>query len=1096
MKYAIGLDCGITSVGYSVMELNYNDEPIRIINLGARIFDTAKSSKDRREARGRRRRIRRHKHRLERIRYLIVKENILTKSQLNSLFSGQLSDIYMLRAKALDEKLTNDEFARVLIHLAQRRGFKSNRKTADSDAETGKLLTAVNDNQLLMKEKDYRTVGEMFFRDEKYSQFKRNKSENYSNTVSRAMIEDEAHKIFEAQRCFGSEFASEKIEMQYIGILLSQRSFDLGPGAGNEKSPSPYAGNQIENMIGDCTLIPDEKRAAKATYSFQLFNLWQNINNISLISSKGEKIKLNDEQRQAVFDLCHKYKKVTYTRIRKELELPDDYFFAKLTYGDKSIAEVESKTKFNYLDAYHDIKTVLEKYDENIETLSDDDLDRIGYIFTVNHTDDTIRSALNETDMDPVIFDYLLHLNGFSKFGHISVKACKKLIKRLKDGLTYDKACEAAGLDFKGHSNCEKKKFLPSSDPSFEDITNPVVKRCILQTIKVVNAIIKQQGTSPTYINIELARELPKSEKERKNIEKQNKNNRKNNEETIKKIRKYFGDFKPNGLDIVKYKLWEEQGCRCPYSQEEIVRDRLFEPGYTEVDHIIPYSISFDDSYNNKVLTFTKENRQKGNKIPMQYLQGENQEHFVVWVDGSVKNIRKKQNLLKSKITDDDKSGFKERNLNDTRYLSRFLYNFINDNLEFNDFSNGGKEHVKAVNGFVTSYMRKRWKISKIRENGDLHHAVDAVVIACITDSIIQKVSRYSYLKETKYTDSFNYDSFDVDYKTGEVMDNFPLPYREFRRELDYRTQKNPQYCLKQDLLENYTLQDLEKVKPCFVSKMPKHKVTGAAHEATIRSGKEKGYKISKVELSKLTLDKDGNIKNYYAAESDTLLYNALKQRLVEFDGDGKKAFPQGYEFHKPKSDGTPGPIVKKVKVIEKTSLNVNVGDDFDKGRSIADNGSMIRIDVFYVENDGYYFVPIYVADTVKKELPNLACVAGNKPWKKMDDKDFCFSLYPNDLVKITAQKAFKLNASKELKRKIESNESELPASIMENEILLYYISADIASVSIKAEVDNGAYFVRGLGIKTLIKLEKYTVDVLGNVSKVHKEKRMGFNKK
>ena len=136
MKYGIGLDCGITSVGFSVMELDEHDEPYRIVKLGSRIFTQAENPKDgaslalpRREARGSRRRLRRHRHRIERIRYLLVQENILSEDELANLFSGQLSDIYMLRTKALDERLTNTEFARVLINLAQRRGFKSNKTT-------------------------------------------------------------------------------------------------------------------------------------------------------------------------------------------------------------------------------------------------------------------------------------------------------------------------------------------------------------------------------------------------------------------------------------------------------------------------------------------------------------------------------------------------------------------------------------------------------------------------------------------------------------------------------------------------------------------------------------------------------------------------------------------------------------------------------------------------------------------------------------------------------------------------------------------------------------------------------------------------------
>ena len=154
MKYGIGLDCGIASVGYAVMQLDENDDPCRIIRLGSRVFNKAENPQDgaslaapRREARGMRRRIRRHQHRLERIRYLLVSSGVLSKTELDNLFCGQLCDIYMLRAKALDEPLTAAEFSRVLIHLAQRRGFRSNRKTDAQDKEAGKILSAVSETR-------------------------------------------------------------------------------------------------------------------------------------------------------------------------------------------------------------------------------------------------------------------------------------------------------------------------------------------------------------------------------------------------------------------------------------------------------------------------------------------------------------------------------------------------------------------------------------------------------------------------------------------------------------------------------------------------------------------------------------------------------------------------------------------------------------------------------------------------------------------------------------------------------------------------------------------------------------------------------------
>ncbi len=1092
MKYSIGLDCGISSVGYAVMALDSKDEPFKIIRLGARIFNAAENPKDgsslalpRREARGSRRRIRRHRHRIERIKYFMIKSGLLTEHELSILFTGQLSDIYMLRTKALDEKVTNTEFARILINLAERRGFKSNRKTEASDKEAGKLLTAVSENEARIQKNGWRTVGEMLYKDEKFANQKRNKGENYSNTVSRKMIENEAKLIFSAQRGFGNPFATEENERLYLDILLSQRPFDVGPGAGNANSPSPYAGDQIYRMIGSCTLFPEEKRAAKASYSFQMFNLWQNINHLTLSDEAGNKLSLSSEERQIIYNLCLKTANVTYKRIRKELGISDEYTFNSLSYGSKSAEEIESKSKFNYLNAYHDIRKALDKYEKNyIKKLTPDELDIIGTIFTVYKSDDNIIENLKKAGIDKALYDYLLELKGFSKHGHISIKACKILLPYLQEGMTYDKACAAAGIDFKAHSKNEKKDFLPSKSDELDDITNPVVRRAVSKTIKVINSIIHEMGTSPVYINIELARELSKTAKERKELEKRSNENRAENEKIKERIINEFGIRYPTGQDIVKFKLWLEQDGICPYSQKQIKAEMLFSDGYVDIDHIIPYSISFDDSYNNKVLVFSAENRQKGNRLPLEYLSGNARDNFIVWVENNVKRLAKKRNLLKEKLGEEDLSGFKERNLNDTKYLSRLLMNFISDNLNFAPYSDGRKKHVISVNGQATAYMRKRWGISKIRENGDLHHAADAAVIACVTQSNIQKISIYSKQKETRYTEPGENGSVAFNAKTGEVKDIFPLPYPEFRKELEYRLSDDPRYYLRLAPLGNYTSEEIEEVKPVFVSRMANRKVTGPAHKDTIRSSKEyeHGYQISKVPLNKLKLNKDGEIENYYNPESDRLLYEALKARLKEFGGDGAKAFAND-EFHKPKADGSEGPIVKKVKIKEKAN-----GREVKVSGGIADNDHMVRIDVFYVENDGYYFVPIYVADTVKPKLPNCACVAGHKPWKPMNDKDFCFSLYANDLIKITAKKDMKLN--------LEFEKSTLPKEKFGNGMLLYYTGANINTASISVINHDGAYFVKGLGIKTLVKIEKYTVDTLGNIHKAPVENRMRFNKK
>ena len=1102
MKYGIGIDAGIASIGHAVMLLDESDEPYRIYELNSRIFDVAEHPKTgaslatpRREKRGMRRTIRRKQHRKERIRYMLIKENVLTEKELESLYDSELTDVYKLRFDGLERLLSNKEWAKVLIHISQRRGFKSNRKSESADKETGKLLAAIDENCNLMQENGYRTVGEMFYKNGKYHcqsendknimiYHTRNKADNYFSTVSRKMIEDEVHFLFNMQRKAGNKFASESIEEKYCGIVFSQRPFDLGPGKMPDGKDSPYGGNIIEKMIGNCTFFPEEKRAAKATYSFMLFTLWQKINNLRI--TDGETIRnLSDDERKQIFDLAHKRKKLSLSNIRKELSLSDEWRFIPVNKGDADWKEKENKEKFEFLSAYHQIKNALDKYKKGyINELSIDQLDVIGTVFTIYKNDDVITEKLKQNNIDEKLFDSLLTLKGFSKFGHLSLKACRMILPYLEQGYTYNDACQKSGIDFKGHSNSQKEKFLSGNSEKLNDINNPVVKRSVSQIIKVINAIIREMGNSPTYINIELARELSKTFDERQKIKKENETGRDNNQKIVDEIKENFNLTYPCGMDIVKLKLYHEQKGICAYSLETIEYSRLLEDGYVEVDHIKPYSISFDDSYANKVLVKTKENRLKSNRLPLEYLSGKRRDDFIVWVNSSGLRTSKKNNLLKEHFTEDDVKNFKERHLNDTKYLSRVIYNYINDNLLFEDFSSDKKRHVRAISGNATAYMRKRWGISKIRPDGDLHHAVDAVVIACTTEGMLQKVSKYSKYNETKYSDTEG-GSFVID-NNGEVIDIFPFPYPEFRKELDARTLNNPSEALKHLKLPNYTFEETEFVKPCFVSRMPKRKVTGAAHKDTVLSQKENGYTVKKTDLCNLKL-KDGEIEGYYRKEDDSLLYNALKKRLSEFDGDGKKAFPQGSVFRKPKSDGTDGPIVRKVKIEEKASLNVPVRKNNGVFTGVAQNDSMVRIDVFHVENDGYYFIPIYVADTVKKELPNKACVANKNysDWKEMKDADFIFSLYPNDLIKISAKKDMSFSVAQK--------DSSLPPKKMMKEVFAYYRGADISGGKISTILHDNSYENR-TGIKTLKSIEKYTVDVLGNYYKVHKEKRMPFS--
>lgn len=1068
MNYRLGLDIGITSVGWAVLEHNEEQEPIKIVDLGVRIFDRPENPKDgsslaqpRREARSARRRLRRHRHRLERIKRLLEEYDTISQSDLEDLFHSPqpLADVYELRHQGIHRQLANHEWARVLIHLAQRRGFKSNRKNEkDKEKEDGKLLAAVKTNQEIMLEKGYRTVGEMFYLDHKFASHKRNKAEDYGHTISRQQVLDEVSLLFERQRDFNNPYAKVEFEQAYTDIVSGQRSFDLGPG-----DPSPYGGNLIEKMRGNCTFEKDEPRAAKACYSFELFNLYQKINSIRIESSQDISRLLASEERELIVQLAHQKADLNYGIIRRTLGLTEEQRFNSLTYGSDDIVETEKKSKFNYLKSWHEIRKALDSVSKGrIQQLSIEQADLIGETLTLYKNEETISKKLLAADFSKHDVEALLPLTprGFS---HLSLKAIRRILPHLEQGYVYSEATTLAGYNFRAHDNSTKYKFLPLSDPQLNDITNPVVRRAVSQSIKVINAVVRKYG-SPQLICIELSREMGKNFNDRKEIEKQIKQNTALNEQVRNKIIEY-GNPNPTGQDIVKMKLWQEQDGRCAYSGDHIPIERLFEPGVADVDHIVPYSISFDDSYTNKALVKSSENRQKGNLLPCEYMKNDpaKLERFTVWVNTSVRNYNKRQRLLKRAITDEDRNKWKERQLNDTKYISRFMLNYIRDNLQFAPAEYLGKRRVIAVNGSITAYMRKRWGLKKDRLAGDLHHAQDAVVVACVTETMIRRITRYSQYYETRYSPNHF-----VDHETGEIINarqerfgvKFVEPWENFRLELESRLSDDPAIRISAYNLKNYL--NPEEVKPIFVSRMPTRKNRGPAHKETIRSPRlaEEGFFVSKVNITDLTLDADGQIKGYYQPQSDLRLYEALRSRLREFNGDGKKAFKE--PFYKPTDTGKSAPQVKKIKVIERSNLNVSVGS------GIAANGDMVRVDVFKTE-EGYYWVPIYVADTVKGNLPNKASVA-SKPydlWKTMKDDDFVFSLYPNDLIRFQREK--------------------------DKDEFMYYKKAGISTASISVESHDRSCSIPSLGVKTLLLLEKWEVDVLGDRNRVKKENRQYF---
>lgn len=1089
MKYSMGLDLGISSIGWAVVNLDKK----RIEDLGVRLFSAGERPKDggslnenRRTARGQRRRLSRRRVRMRKIKELLGSYHLVTEDEMEELYKIQKEDVdvWQLRVEGLDRKLTNREWARVLTTIAKRRGYRSNRKDSKSEKEeSGRVLKAIQKNKQIMLEKNYRTVGELLVKEAKISDTPlRNKADQYDHCVLREMLAEEVEKLFEAQRNLQNDYASEEFEKEYLEVFSYQKPF--------------MTKKLMEKMIGKCTFETNEPRASKNSWTFERFMLLQKVNNLTYTTCE-EKLSLTQEQREELIHLAYEQKEIKYEKIRKMFKLPEDARFVGLEYSKRKIkqnrknkqeeigqdvenAEHEDtqeeaykeaeKVVFVRLNGYHAIKDEFKKNQE-IELWEDLEknislLDRMAETLSKSKTESEIKRELKYIGLGEKEIDIVKDIN-FDKYGHLSYVAMNKILPFLEEGYTYDKACELAGYNFKNDTVNPQKKLSPISR---EYGINPVMYRTVTQTRKVINAIIDKYG-SPFEIHIEVARDLSKNREERNKIKKVQEENQKNNDEIKEYIRETFNIQNPKPVDILKVKLWREQQNKSAYSLKPITPEELFDDNFVQIDHAIPFSRSFDDSYNNKVLVLTKENQEKRNMTPREYIKDEDHwERFEAFVNSTYKyNPKKRENLLMKNFTEEKAKEWRERNLVDTKFIARYLANYIKMNLAFEDY--GEKENrikVKMIPGAVTTSLRHYWGIPNKDRDRDVHHAEDAVILACADNKNISKIQEYSKEKELYYKKSSSGEYYNPE--TGEIVDSkykdhtMERPWPEFKEELEARMSNNPRHDLENGNFKNYDDFNFEALKPIFVSRKPNRKVSGEAHAATIYSERQNGIVVLKKKLTQITKEDIESVltKPEYESlyKSDKTTYDAIYERLKAFDFRAEKAFPNDFVLRKKARNGL-GPIVKGIKIPTKMNSGVRVQG------GIAANGDMVRVDIFE-KNHKYYAVPIYVADIVANKIPNKAIKANKakEEWTEMDESyTFLFSLHSYDLVRIKEKKS--------------------------KEHMLYYLTIDVATGAVCLKVHSGEEKIRK-GIQNLEVFEKYEVDLLGNYHKVRKEERKG----
>lgn len=1035
MGYNLGIDIGIASIGFAAVDLNANT----ILSSNSFIFERAENPKTgaslaepRRTARGQRRVINRRAKRKKAIRRLLRDHEIIDADAIDTpltqtrgqFYPEQLDadapkqeknatiSVWDFRKDALERRLTDAEFSRVLFSIAKRRGYQSNRKGAEPNETDGKkALSAAKELQEAMARSGQATIGAYLATKEK----KRNGDGNYENFVERNLLRHEVKKIFESQRAFGFEKATRQLEEQFLEVAFFQRPLQSSA-----------------HLIGFCSLEPVERRAPKFSYTAELFVLWSKLNNLKVKSQYGEERPLTQAEKEILSAKAHSLAKLTYVQIRKQLELTDQERFnisyRKVKETDNSweaIRDTAEKKDFISLSGYHALKDALAISSEmdwrSWLNVNRNTLDEIARVLSVLEDALQIEAELTRLSLDREQIHNLLKITHFKKTVDLSLKALHALEPLIMQGLTYDKACLAAGYN---HSQRENKGL--SKLPPFDDIRNPVVNRALAQARKIINAVIREYG-KPENIIIELARDVGKNFQDRAAIEKEQKKNEERRNDAKQHIAELFKVNIENvsGNDILRYRLWKEQGGFCPYSGIQITPDMLRDELATQIDHIIPYSRSWDDSYMNKTLCLTSENQSKGNETPREYFRrtGQNLDRLVTYAAGLPR--KKAENFLIEYFDEDKAKEWKGRALNDTRYIARALKNHIENSLDL-----GPGNRVQTRNGALTANLRGAWGFPDKDRRNDRHHALDAIVLACSTQAMVQQLS--------------NWNKYEARRKNQGERSYPPKPWPSFREDVKAYVDR------------------------IFVARMPVRSVTGAAHQDTIRSIRTlpNGEKqvIQRVKLKGLTL---ALLEKLVDKERNVVLYKLLKERLEAHGGKGDKAFAQPIFMPVKDSSATKAPQIKSVRIItnEKSGIEINHG--------LASNGDMVRVDVF--KQDGkFHLVPIYVHHFTKSVLPNRAVVAfkPEEQWTLVDDDNFLFSLHKNDYVIL-----------RDKKQLIEGYYAGLNRSTGAINVRTHDSDPTIGKDGV----------LEGLGVKQLQDFQKFSVDFFGNRFRIETEKRLGL---
>ena len=834
-KHVLGLDLGVGSIGWCLIALDAQGDPAEILGMGSRVVPLTNLGDDKAFSKGEaftanqkrtarrtmRRGFARYQLRRYRLRRELEKVGMLPDAALIQL---PLLELWELRKRAATagERLTLPELGRVLCHINQKRGYRhvksdaaaivgdeGEKKKKDSNSAYLAGIRA-NDEKL---QAEHKTVGQYFA-----EQLRQNQSESPTGGISyrikdqifsRQRYIDEYDQIMAAQRVHYPDILTDEfIRMLRDEVIFMQRPLKsckhLVSLCEFEKQERVMRVQQDDGKGGrqlvERRVKFGPKVAPKSSPLFQLCRIYEAVNNIRLTRPDGSPRDITPEERAKIVAHLQSSASLSFAALKKLLKekaLIADQLTTKSGLKGNSTRVALASALQPYPQYHHLLDMELETRMMTVQ-LTDEEtgevterevavvtdsyvrqpLYRLWHILYSIEERDAMRRALitqlgmTEEDLDGGLLDQLYRLD-FVKpgYGNKSAKFICKLLPQLQQGLGYSEACAAVGYRHSNSPTSEEiaERTLLEKIPLLQrnELRQPLVEKILNQMINLVNALKAEYGVDE--VRVELARELKMSREERERMTRQNGERKKANDKVAEKIQK-CGLF-PTKSRIRKYRLWEEAGHQCLYCGRSIDEKQCLNGDDMEVEHIIPKSVLYDDSYGNKTCACRRCNKEKGNRTALEYIRAKG------WEDEYMERINERLKAKKisySKyqrlrwLKEDIPSDFLERQLRLTQYISRqamailqqgirrvsvseggvtarlrslWGYDDILHTLNLDRYDSMGETERVSREGETTEKLRiKDW--SKRKDHR--HHAIDALVVASTRQGYIQRLNRVS----------------------------------------------------------------------------------------------------------------------------------------------------------------------------------------------------------------------------------------------------------------------------------------------------------------------------------------------------------------